>query len=114
MFAYYYDTQEILARNVFVIVDSMLMYKLMRMAVDKWSMNWLEKISVASFFIYLFHEPWLGYIQGMFFKFIYPSGVICYVMPWFFCAFAVTYSYVMCCALRKIFPKLLNIITGSR
>lgn len=30
------------------------------------------------------------------------------------CALAVTYSYVMYCALRKIFPKLLNIITGSR
>lgn len=97
-----------------MIVDCLLMYRLMRAAVDKWDMNWLVKISVASFFIYLFHEPWLGYIHGVFFKFFHPTGIVCYILPWFFCALAVGYSYVAYLVLKKIAPKLLSFITGSR
>lgn len=114
LFAYYYHVCENLATNVFVFFDCLLMYKLMRTAVDKWQMKWLVDISVASFFIYLFHEPWLGYIQGMFFKFIYPKGIICYIMPWFFCAFSITYSYIAYLLLKKVAPKLLRVIIGAR
>lgn len=114
MVAYYFATHELLATNIFVVTDCMLMYKLMRTAVDKWDMTWLAKISTASFFIYLFHEPWLGYIQGMFFKFVHPTGVFCYFMPWFFCALAVGYSYVAYLILKRFVPKLLNAMTGAR
>lgn len=114
MMAYYYGAYELFTRNVFIIFDCMLMYKLMRMAVDRWDMDWLIKISKVSFFIYLFHEPWLGYLQGMFFKFIQPSGFVCYLMPWLFCLLAVAYSYIAYLVLNKIFPKLLNIMTGAR
>lgn len=114
LIAYYYDTQETLARNIFVVIDCMLMYRLMRTAVDKWDMTWLVKISTASFFIYLFHEPWLGYVQGMFFKFVHPTGFFCYLMPWFFCALAVGYSYIAYLILKRFVPKLLNAMTGAR
>ena len=114
MMAYYYDTYELLARNVFIVFDCLLMYKLMRMAVDRWEMDWLMKISKVSFFIYLFHEPWLGYLQGMSFKFIHPSGLVCYLMPWLFCLLAVAYSYIAYMVLKKICPKLLNVMTGAR
>lgn len=114
LLAYYNDTQAQLAQNIFMIIDSLLMYKLLRMAVDIWEMKWLVNISTASFFIYLFHEPWLGYIQGMFFKFIHPTGLICYAMPWLFCVLAVAYSYITYLILKRISPKLLNIMTGAR
>ena len=114
LIAYYYDTQETLARNIFVVLDCMLMYRLMRTAVDKWNMTWLVNISAASFFVYLFHEPWLGYIQGMFFKFVHPTGFFCYLMPWLFCALAVGYSYIAYLILKRFVPKLLNAMTGAR
>lgn len=114
LIAYYYDTQETLARNIFVVIDCMLMYRLMRTAVDKWDMTWLVKISTASFFIYLFHEPWLGYMQGMSFKFIHPTGFFCYLMPWFFCVLGGGYSYVAYLILKRFAPKLLNAMTGAR
>lgn len=57
MIAYYHDFYELHARNVFIVFDCLIMYKLMRMTVDRWNMNWLMKISKVSFFIYLFHEP---------------------------------------------------------
>lgn len=114
MMAYYFGAQEKLATNIFVVIDSLLMYKLMRTAVDKWNMAWLVKISTASFFIYLFHEPWLGYVIGMFFKFIHPAGWVCYLMPWFFCVLAVGYSYFAYIILKKWTPRFLNVITGSR
>lgn len=114
LIAYYYDTQETLARNIFVVIDCMLMYRLMRTAVDKWNMTWLVNISAASFFIYLFHEPWLGYIQGMFFKFVHPTGFFCYLMPWLFCTLAVGYSYIAYLILKRFVPKLLNVMTGAR
>ena len=112
--AYYYDTYEHLARNVFIVFDCLLMYKLMRMAVDRWNMDWLMKISKVSFFIYLFHEPWLGYLQGLSFKFIHPSGLVGYLMPWLFCLLAVAYSYIAYMVFKKICPKLLNVMTGAR
>lgn len=112
--AYYYDTQETLARNIFVVIDCVLMYRLIRTAVDRWGMTWLVRISTASFFIYLFHEPWLGYAQGMFFKFVHPTGFVCYLMPWFFCALAVGYSHVAYLILKRFVPTLLYIITGAR
>lgn len=86
----------------------------MRTAVDKWELHGLVKISTASFFIYLFHEPWLGYAEGMFFKFVHPTGILCYMMPWFFCAFSVGYSYVAYLVLKRYTPKLLNVMTGAR
>ncbi len=114
MVAYYYGMYERLATNIFVVFDCMLMYKLMRTAVDKWDMTWLVKISTASFFIYLFHEPWLGYVIGMFFKFVHPTGLLCYIMPWFFCALATAYSYIAYLILKRFVPKLLNVMTGAR
>lgn len=112
--AYRYEFYSDKFSNIFILMDCIIMYKLMSMAVAKWNMDWLMKISVASFFIYLFHEPWLGYFIGMFFKYVHPSGAMSYFMPWFFCAFAVGYSYVAYLILKKIAPKLLSIITGSR
>ena len=114
MFTYRYDFYHTFAHDIFMIVDCLLMYRLMRASVDKWDMNWLVKISVASFFIYLFHEPWLGYIHGVFFKFVHPTGFVCYLLPWFFCALAVGYSYIAYLVLKKIAPTLLSFITGSR
>lgn len=114
MVAYRFNFHHSCIHNIFMIVDCLLMYRLMRNAVEKWDMNWLMKISAASFFIYLFHEPWLGYFEGMFFKFVHPTGFVCYLMPWFFCAFAVGYSYVAYLILKRFTPKLLSVITGSR
>lgn len=34
---------------ILVVIDCMLMYRLMRTAVDKWNMTWLVNISAASF-----------------------------------------------------------------
>lgn len=114
MVTYRYGFYHTFAHDIFMIVDCLLMYRLMRAAVDKWDMNWLVKISAASFFIYLFHEPWLGYFIGVSFKFLHPTGIVCYLMPWFFCAFAVGYSYVAYLILKRFTPKLLSVITGSR
>ena len=114
MVTYRFDFYHTFAHDIFMIVDCLLMYRLMRASVDKWDMNWLVKISAASFFIYLFHEPWLGYIHGVFFKFVHSNGIVCYILPLFFCTLAVGYSYVAYLVLKKIAPNLLNFITGSR
>lgn len=114
VFAYVHSDLYEIFRRLFIVVDCIAMYKLIAYLVRKYPMLWLQKISAASFFIYLFHEPWLGYFQGFFFKYIHVGGVFLYLMPFFFCLFAIGYSYVVYLFLKRFAPRLLNVITGAR
>ncbi len=112
--AYRYGWNYIIVRNVFFLIDCLFMYAVVNMLLSKYNLNFLMKVSKASFFIYLFHEPWLGYFHGVIFKYWQPGGGSIYVLSWFSCAFAVCYSYAIYKLLNKHFPRFLNFITGSR
>lgn len=77
-------------------------------------MRSMLKISTASFFIYVFHEPWMGYIAKLGMKFFQPTGIWLYVAPLFLVLLTVGYSCAAYLVLQKIAPRFLNFITGAR
>ena len=100
--------------GIFHIVNSLLMFRLIGKLSVKYELKWLFAMAGASFFIYLFHEPWLGYLIGILFKALHPSGLILWILPWILVTAAVCYSYFVYLILNKYAPRLLSFITGSR
>ena len=74
----------------------------------------MYKISFASFFIYLFHEPWMGYIAQIGMKAIQPQGILLYISPIVLVMVTICYSYAAYLILKKVSPRFLNVITGLR
>lgn len=74
----------------------------------------LAKLPKAAFFIYLFHEPMMGYIQKLFYKAFAPAGWTQYVLFWFFPLLALIISYIVFQILRRLTPNFLGLITGNR
>lgn len=112
---YIYNIQYNLAMNYFIIPNSIMLYTILYRAIKIYNLKWLYKIAVASFFIYVFHEPFMGYMIGGFFKVIeIDSNFILYFLPFFFVLFTILFSYIAYSILNKICPQFLRIITGSR
>ncbi len=96
------------------IIHFMIIYHLIARISEKREMQNMLKISAASFFIYVFHEPWMGYIAKLMIKIFQPSGVWLYIDPLLLVLLTVSYSYASYLILQKIAPHFLNFITGSR
>lgn len=105
-----YDT----LHRLFMIVDCMLVYSIVDILSHRFDCMLLLKITAASFFIYLAHEPWISYIQTFFFKYITLPEAILIVMPWIFVFVAFCYSYLGYYVLSKYAPPIYRILTGSR
>lgn len=100
--------------NLFMIVDCLFMYKVVRFLSRKYELKFLIKLSQASFFIYLFHEPWMGYAVKLFFKFFRLEGFFAYIFPWALCLATITCSYIVYLGLKRFAPRLLSVAVGSR
>ena len=96
------------------IVHFITIYHLIARISEKREMRGMLKIAAASFFIYVFHEPWMGYIAKLGMKIFQPTGIWLYVAPLLLVLLTVGYSYASFFILQKIAPRFLNIITGSR
>lgn len=74
----------------------------------------LQKITGASFFIYLFHEPWLGYLQKACYRFVHlPEWTACFMLFVFPIIILMT-GYLFYSFLKRYMPKTLSMLTGSR
>lgn len=116
VFSYRYEFGYECVHSLFMIIHFVGIYKLttiVPMRVGK-SLRLLMKIGAASFFIYAFHEPWMGYIMKLMFKMFNPTGLSLYIAPFFFVSLALSYSYAVFVILHRIAPGFLNLITGSR
>jgi len=100
--------------RVYRIVHFIMIYHLIAKLSSKYELRLLYKIAAISFFIYVFHEPWMGYAAQLCIKIIHPHGILAYMAPLFLVVFTITFSYAVYQILQKRVPRLLNIITGSR
>jgi peptidoglycan/LPS O-acetylase OafA/YrhL len=100
--------------RLFMIIDCMLVYSAVDVISRKFDCMLLLKITSASFFIYLAHEPWISYIQSFFFKYVSLPEAILVIMPWIFVFIAFCYTYVGHYLLSKYTPSIYRILTGSR
>lgn len=105
-----YDT----LHRLFMIIDCILTYSVIDIISRRFDCKLLIKITAASFFIYLAHEPWISYIQSFFFKYITLPETILVVMPWLFVFIAFCYTYVGHYLLSKYAPPIYKLLTGSR
>lgn len=103
-----------LSHNMFMISNSVFIFKIVSLLVSKCEMKRMLAISGASFFIYLAHEPWISYFQTFFYKGVHAPEFVIAIMPWFFVALAVCYTYVGYLLLKKYLPSVLNVLTGAR
>ena len=108
------DIQYELCHNIFRVIHFVAIYKLVTYLSAKHTLQWLKIIAGISFFIYAFHEPWLGYIMKISFKVLHPSGIMLYLAPFAYVAIAIGYSSLAYVILKKITPRLLAVLTGSR
>lgn len=113
---YFYATGSFDSRihDLFMIVDCLFMYKIVQFLSRKYELKFLIKLSQASFFIYLFHEPWMGYAVKLFFKFFRLEGFLAYIFPWVLCLTTIMCSYVVYLGLKRFVPRLLSVAVGSR
>ncbi len=112
--SFYYDMEYDFVHNIFMVIHFVSIYKVLSILSQKYELKTLKKIAGISFFIYAFHEPWLGYIMKLSFKIIPFSGILLYLAPFIFVAVAVAYSYVAYMLLWKFAPRILKVLTGSR
>lgn len=103
-----------LSHNMFMISNSVFIFKIVSLLVSKYEMKRMLAISGASFFIYLAHEPWISYFQTFFYKGVHAPEFVIAIMPWFFVALAVCYTYVGYLLLKNYLPSVLNVLTGAR
>lgn len=99
---------------LFRIVHFVIVYKLVVWLSGSSIERLFSTIAAASFFIYVFHEPWMGYIVQLTIKALHPTGLVAYIMPLLFVAVTVCYSYTAYAILQHVSPAFLNIITGAR
>ena len=96
------------------IVHFIMIYKLIDHLSHKCDVRLLTKISTASFFIYVFHEPWMGYIAKLTISTFRPEGFGIYPLPIILGLVTVGFSYSAYIILKRIAPHFLNVATGSR
>ena len=97
------------------IIHFMTIYRLIAyLTKSQCNLALMYKISFASFFIYLFHEPWMGYIAQIGMKAIQPQGILLYISPIVLVMVTICYSYAAYLILKKVSPRFLNVITGLR
>lgn len=87
--------------------------------VDKKSGKVLAKLSVPSYFIYLAHEPYMGYVLQLFIKlinFLSPTMyIICIIfIPIIFPVFIILVFLLIFKGLKNILPKGLSFMVGGR
>ena len=114
LFSYYWDWQYELLHSIFMVVHLVGIYILLTFISSRYSLHLIKKISIASFFIYAVHEPWMGYLIGIIFKTLNPGGIVLYILPFVFVAFAVAFSYAVYLLMKRFSPSLLNMMTGAR
>lgn len=100
--------------RVYRIVHFIMIYHLIFRLSEKHELKLLFKIAAVSFFIYVFHEPWMGYIAQVGMKILHPQGGWIFIAPLFLVLFTIGFSYTACGFCKKTAPRFLNIITGSR
>lgn len=100
--------------RVYRIVHFIMIYHLIFRLSEKHELKLLCKIAAVSFFIYVFHEPWMGYIAQVGMKILQPQGGWIVIAPLFLVLFTIGFSYAACWILQKTAPVFLNVITGSR
>ena len=74
----------------------------------------LLRLSEYSFFIYLFHEPIMGYIQKIWFKFIDLPSNSQIVLFWMFPILILLVSVFVYKILSRYCPSILNVLIGGR
>ena len=114
IFFYAKGCYDVRIHNLFMVIDCLFMYKIVRFLSQKYDMHFLVKLSQASFFIYLFHEPWMGYAIKLFFRFFHLDGFLAYIFPWVLCLITIMCSYVVYLGLKRFIPRLLSVAVGSR
>ena len=96
------------------IAHFIMIYKIIDYLSHKWNVRILTKISAASFFIYVFHEPWMGYIAKLTISTLRPEFFWVYLLPIMLGLLTVGFSYSTYLILKRIAPRFLNVTTGSR
>lgn len=99
---------------LFRIVHFVMVYKVVVWLSGSSMERLFSTIAAASFFIYVFHEPWMGYIVQLTIKELHPTGLVAYFMPLLFAAVTMGYSYAAYAILQHMAPAFLNVITGAR
>lgn len=112
--SFYYDWHYETIHAIFGIIHFVAIYKCVSVISISGIPKWLTAVSTASFFIYAFHEPWMGYVLKISYKVLHPSGLILYIAPFILVAFATAYSYAAYALLKRYAPRLLNLLTGAR
>lgn len=112
--SFYNDWHYETIHNIFCIIHFIAIYKCVSAIPTSGIPKWLTTVSTASFFIYAFHEPWMGYVLKISYKVLHPSGLILYIAPFILVAFATAYSYAAYVLLKRYAPRLLNLLTGAR
>lgn len=112
--AFYFDCQYEIIHRLFGIIHFVAIYKCITHFSKKETPRLLVKISTASFFIYAFHEPWMGYILKIIYKMVNPSGIANFIAPFALVVITVAYSYAAYILLKKYAPRLLSLLTGAR
>lgn len=74
----------------------------------------LAKITEASFFVYLFHEPWLGYIQKVFYKVVQLPDWTVSFMIFVFPIIILIVGMLLYNFMRRFVPGFLGVLTGAR
>lgn len=112
--SFYYDWHYETVHDIFGMIHFVAIYKCVSATSMSGIPKWLTAVSTASFFIYAFHEPWMGYVLKVLYKTSHPSGLTLYIAPFILVAFATTYSYAAYALLKRYAPCLLNLLTGGR
>lgn len=73
----------------------------------------LKKLLPASFFIYLMHEPWMGYAQKMFYKLVYLPEWTQMIMFWIFPLAILLICYGLFKMMKRYCSGVLFVITGK-
>lgn len=100
--------------RVYRIAHFIMIYYLIARLSVKYELRLLYKIAVVSFFIYVFHEPWMGYAAQIVIKITQPHGISAYMAPFVLVVFAIGISYAAYWILYKTASRFLNVIIGSR
>lgn len=99
---------------LFRIVHLIMVYKLIVLISDKRIESRLSKIATASFFIYVFHEPWMGYIVQIAVTTLKPESFFACAMPLLMVILTIYFSYTAYLICLRVCPRFLNIIIGLR
>ncbi|WP_118207689.1 hypothetical protein [Segatella copri] len=78
----------------------------------------LMTLGIPSYFIYLAHEPYMGYMLQILLKVLKPFGVIYQIavilIPILYPIFIIALFYLIFKILKKYIPTLLNIAVGGK